>query len=70
MEEISSELNIPTTNFTLDQLKNALKQIKPAKAFGPDKIPAILWKNEHFYKLLLRLRNYCAFDHKRCPQLL
>ena len=48
MEEISSELNIPTTNFTLDALKNALKQIKPAKAFGHDNIPAIIWKDEHF----------------------
>ena len=48
MEEISSELNIPTTNFTLDELKNALKQIKPAKAFGPDNIPAIIWKDKHF----------------------
>ena len=66
MEEISSELNIPTTNFTLDELKNALKQIKPAKAFGPDNIPAIIWKDEHFYELLLKLCNY-AFEHKRCP---
>ena len=66
MEEISSELNIPTTIFTLDELKNALKQIKPAKAFGPDNIPAIIWKDEHFYELLLKLCNY-AFEHKRCP---
>ena len=27
MEEISSELNIPTTNFTLDELKTALKRV-------------------------------------------
>ena len=67
MEEISSELNIPTTKFTLDELKNALKQIKPAKSFGPDNIPAIIWKDEHFYELLLKLCNYCAFEHKRCP---
>ena len=51
MEEISSELNITTTNFTLFELKNALKQIKPAKAFGPDNIPVIIWKDEHFYEL-------------------
>ena len=42
LDNISSELNIPTTNFTLDELKTALKQIKPAKAFGPDNIPAII----------------------------
>ena len=57
MEEISSGLNIPTTNFTLDELKSTLKQIKPAKAFGPDNIPAIIWKDEHFYELLLNLCN-------------
>ena len=29
--------------------------------------PAIIWKDEHFYELLLKLCNYCAFEHKRCP---
>ena len=48
MEQISSELDIPATNFSLDELKTALKQIKPAKAFGADNIPAIIWKDDHF----------------------
>ena len=67
MEEISGQLNIPTTNFTMDELKIVLNKVKPSKAFGPDNIPAIIWKDEHFYKLLLKLCNFCAFEQKRCP---
>ena len=67
MEEISDQLNIPTTNFTMDELKTVLNKVKPSKAFGPDNIPAIIWKDEHFYELLLKLCNFCAFEHKRCP---
>ena len=65
MEEISGQLNIPTSNFTMDELKIVLNKAKPSKAFGPDKIPAIIWKDEHFYELLLKLCNFC--EHKRCP---
>ena len=67
METFSSELDILTTNHSLDELKTALKQIKPAKAFGPDNIPAIIWKDDHFYDLLLKLCNYYAFEDKHCP---
>ena len=67
MEEISSELDIPTTNFTLDELKTVLNRIKSSKAFGPDNIPAIIWTDEHFYEPLLKVCNFCPFEHKRCP---
>ena len=67
LEEVSSELNIPTSNFTLVELKAVLKKIKPSKAFGPDNIPAIIWKDDHFHELLLNLCNFCAFGHKISP---
>ena len=67
MEEVSPELNIPTSPFTLDELKSAIRTMKSSKAFGPDNIPTIIWKDEHFHELLLNLCNYCAFDHKICP---
>ena len=47
--------------------KTVLNNVTPSKAFGPDNIPAIIWKDDHFYELLLNLCNFCAFEHKRCP---
>ena len=60
---------IPTTNFTMDELKIVLNKVNPSKAFGPDNIPAIVWKDEHFYEILLKLCNFCAFEHSVAPAL-
>ena len=55
-EKISDTLDIPTTEFTLTELHKALKQTKSSKAFGPDNIPPIIWKDPVFHQLLLK---YC-----------
>ena len=42
---ISEPLNIDTSPLTISELKAATKQLKPSKAFGPDNIPALIWKD-------------------------
>ena len=44
--------------FTTSELKAASKQLKGSKAFGPDNIPVIIWKEEKFHTLLLNLCNH------------
>ena len=34
------------------------KELKSFKAFGPDNIPALLWKNATFHNLLRNLSNH------------
>ena len=55
---VSETLNIDTSPFTKSELKSATKQLKASKAFGPDNIPAIIWKDEKFHQLLLNLCNH------------
>ena len=55
---ISDTLDINTSPFTLDELTVAAKQLKISKAFGPDNIPALIWKNNNFHNLLLNLCNH------------
>ena len=55
---VSETLNIDTSPFTAPELKAATKQLKASKAFGPDNIPAIIWKDEKFHQLLLNLCNH------------
>ena len=66
MEKISDYLDINTGDFTLDELKAAIKKLKSSKAFGPDNIPAIIWKDDIFNDLLLKLCNFCLIN-KTCP---
>ena len=60
---ISDTLDIPSSPFTLEELKVVLKNIKVNKAFGPDKIPAIIWKDPIFHQLLLDI---CNFTFENC----
>ena len=55
---VSDTLDIDTSPFTITELKSATKQLKGSKAFGPDNIPAIIWKDEKFHTLLLNLCNH------------
>ena len=55
---ISEALDINTSPFTTSELKMATKQLKSSKAFGPDNIAAIIWKDEIFHSLLLKLCNH------------
>ena len=41
---VSGPLPINTSQFTLSELKAGIKQLKSSKAFGPDNIPALIWK--------------------------
>ena len=54
-ERISNTLDIDTSPFSMAELPTATKQLKSSIAFGPDNIPAIIWKDRHFQKLLLNL---------------
>ena len=67
-EKISDTLDIPTTEFTLTELHKALKQTKSSKAFGPDNIPPIIWKDPVFHQLLLKYCNL-AFTEGLCPSV-
>ena len=56
--QISDTLPIDTSPFSMSELKSATKNLKSSKAFGPDNIPAIIWKDEIFHDLLLNLCNH------------
>ena len=56
--KISDTLNICTSNFVATELKSAVKQLKASKAFGPDNIPALIWKDTLFHNVLLGLCNH------------
>ena len=64
--KISDPLNIDTNEFTSSELLTVIKQLKSSKAFGPDNIPAIIWKDNLFHSLLLKLCIFC-FINKTCP---
>ena len=66
MEKISDTLDICTSEFTIDELNIAIKSWKSSKAFGRDNIPAIIWKDDIFNDLLLKLCNYCLINNT-CP---
>ena len=66
MDKISDTLDISTSDFTTSELKCAIKSLKSSKAFGPDNIPAIIWKDPIFHDLLLKLCNFCLIN-KTCP---
>ena len=67
MEKICDTLDINTGEFSTSELKSAIKKLKSSKAFGPDNIPAIIWKDEIFHNLLLKLCNFCLIN-KTCPE--
>ena len=50
------------------ELLTANKRLKSSKAFGPDNIPAIIWKDKHFHQLLLNLCNH-TFYTNICPSI-
>ena len=62
-EQISPLLNIPESSFTLKELHKALSETKSSKAFGPDNIPPIIWKDAHFHDLLLKICNIALEDN-------
>ena len=62
--QVSEPLGISIATFTPSELKVVLKQLKSSKAFGPDNIPALIWKDEHFNTLLLNLCNHTFITHK------
>ena len=66
--EVSDTLDITTSEFTLSELQNVLKQTKSSKAFGPDNIPPVLWKDPIFHQLLLKYCNH-AFTELLCPSV-
>ena len=60
--QVCNSLNIPTGKFTIAELIQVLKSVKN-KALGPDKIPAILWKDPIFHQLLIDLCNFASENH-------
>ena len=60
--QICDYLNIPTNEFTINELTPVLNHFLK-KALGPDKIPAILWKDPIFHRLLLDLCNFAYKNH-------
>ena len=56
--KISDTLGIHTSPFSSEEVTNAVKTLKSSKAFGPDNIPALIWKNHNFHSLLLNLCNH------------
>ena len=67
-ERVSEELDISTSEFTLPELLAVLKHTKTSKAFGPDNIPPILWKDPEFHSILLEYCNH-AFISSVCPKV-
>ena len=65
---ISEELDISTDEFTISELLTVLKHTKTSKAFGPDNIPPVLWKDPSFHSILLKYCNY-AFKSSVCPKV-
>ena len=60
--QICDFLNIPTNEFAINELTPVLTSLLN-KALGPDKIPAILWKDPIFHHLLLDLCNFAITNH-------
>ena len=60
--QICDYLNIPINEFTINELTPVLNHLLN-KALGPDKIPAILWKDPIFHRLLLDLCNFAYKNH-------
>ena len=60
--QVCNSLNIPTGKFTIAELNQVLKNVKN-NAHGPDKIPAVLWKDPIFHQLLIDLCNFASENH-------
>ena len=56
--QVSGQLPINTNQFSLSELEAVIKQLKSSKAFGPDNIPALIWKDPIFNNFLLNLCNH------------
>jgi len=63
MEQVSGPLPINTNQFSLSELEAVIKQQKSSKAFGPDNIPALIWKDPQFHTLLLDICNHAFSTH-------
>ena len=61
--KVSEPLNTDISPFTLVELKTVIKQLKSSKAFGPENIPVLLWKDPHFSTILLNLCNHTFTTH-------
>ena len=66
--KISEPLDIDTSPFTLAELTIATNQLKTSKAFGPDNIPPLIWKNQNFQNLLLNFCNH-TFSTQNPPEV-
>ena len=51
-DRISNTLDIDTSPFSMAELSTATKHLKSSKADGPDNIPTIIWKDNHFHQCL------------------
>ena len=51
------KVNLKKGNFTINELKRAIKSIKIGKAVGLDEIPYEVWKLEEFQEILLNSCN-------------
>ena len=66
--QVSGPLPINTNPFSLSELEAVIKQQKSSKAFGPDNIPALIWKDPLFHTLLLDICNH-AFSTDSTPSI-
>ena len=66
--KIYNRLNVNTDPFTQNEFKTVINKVKSSKAFGPDNIPTIDWKDSHFHYLLRNLPNL-MFLHKKGPDI-
>ena len=67
-ERVSNTLDIDTSPFSMAELLAATEELKSSKAFGPDNIPRIIWKDKHSHQLFLFLCNH-TFAKNICPQI-
>ena len=65
---VPNTLPIPTTDFTEEELKTAVRSLPSGKACGLDKIPVEVWKNGALNKELLDICNDLLRDNA-APEL-
>ena len=51
--QVAENLKIPTTNFTIEELRKVTKPLSKKKKMGPDNVPPLIWKDPRFHEVLL-----------------